>query len=66
MLEGGQMLVDTGRRTKYGTIILNDGDKDILDGRFRGKIELNRSKRWDYAETYQEARDKSPSTRPVR
>jgi hypothetical protein len=38
---------------------------EVLDRTFKGEIKLNRSKRWEPAKTYQEARDKSPSTRPV-
>lgn len=29
-------------------------------------LRLNRSRHWPYAETYQQARDMSPSTEPVR
>lgn len=53
----------TGERTLIGTAILSDG---TLDYTFKGPINLNRSKRWDMAQTYQEARDKSLSSRPVR
>lgn len=53
----------TENRTRIGTMILSDG---TLDYSFKGPIKLNRSKKWDTARTYQEARDKSPSTRPVR
>ncbi len=52
----------TGKRTRLGTMILSDG---TLDYSFKGKVLLNRSLKWDRAETYQEARDKSPSRRPV-
>ena len=37
-----------------------------IDGSFKGEVRLNRSPRWPPAKTYQEARDKSPSTRLVR
>jgi hypothetical protein len=53
----------TGEYTDRGTPILSDGTLDYTFGR---RIELNRSKRWNRAETYQEARDKSPSNEPVR
>ena len=53
----------TEKRTRMGTVILSDG---TLDHSFKGKVELNRSPKWDRAQTYQEARDKSPSSRPVR
>jgi hypothetical protein len=56
-------VVKTEKRTKFGTMILSDG---TLDYRFKGPIELNRSKRWPRAQTYQEAREKSPSAEPVR
>lgn len=38
---------------------------EILDRTFKGEIELNRSKHWMRAKTYQEARELSPSSRPV-
>lgn len=40
--------------------------KNVRDGSFRGSINLNRSTRWQTAFSYQEARDASPSDRPVR
>jgi len=45
----------TDKLTKkpYGTIILTDGS---LDYTYKGPIGLNRSKRWTYAATYDEAR----------
>lgn len=52
----------TDKRTSWGTVILSDG---TLDYSFKGTIRLNRSRRWDHAKTYVEARDKSPSSRPV-
>lgn len=51
----------TNERTPYGTVILSDGTPD-----YKGQIRLNRSRKWDHAFTYQEARDKSPSNEPVR
>jgi hypothetical protein len=36
-----------------------------LDGGYRGPIPLNRSSQWKFAETYQDARDLSPSNREV-
>jgi hypothetical protein len=53
----------TDQRTRYGTVILSDG---TLDYSFTGEIRLNRSKRWTYAKTYLQARELSPSARPVR
>lgn len=53
----------TDNRTKYGTMILSDG---TLDYSFKGRVHLNRSAKWTPAETYQEARDASPSSQPVR
>lgn len=53
----------TGEYTDRGTPILSDG---TLDYTFQGSVELNRSRRWDRAKTYQEARDKSPSNKPVK
>lgn len=53
----------TDKRTKYGTVILSDG---TLDYSFKGRVALNRSQHWKYANTYHKARDKSPSNEPVR
>lgn len=53
----------TGKTTWWGTPILSDG---TLDKSFKGPVPLNRSRKWEPAATYQEARDKSPSHRPVR
>ena len=39
---------------------------EILDRTFKGEIQLNRSKKWMPAKTYQQAREQSPSSRPVR
>jgi hypothetical protein len=36
-----------------------------LEGGYRGSINLNRSAKWGFAETYQDARDLSPSNREV-
>ena len=55
--------VKTGRFTDKGTPILSDG---TLDYTFNSLIRLNRSKNWEFARTYQEARDMSPSNEPVR
>lgn len=55
--------VPTDKRTRQGTVILSDG---TLDYSFKGSIKLNRSDRWQRAATYQEARDASPSSEPVR
>ena len=54
--------VATGQFTRRGTSVLSDG---TLDGTYKGSVRLNRSRRWPPAETYQEAREKSPSARPV-
>lgn len=35
-------------------------------GQYRGPIQLNRSRKWTPAKTYQQAREMSPSKRPVR
>jgi hypothetical protein len=54
----------TDKRTSgWGTIVLSDG---TLDYSFKGAVPLNRSQRWPRAETYQAARDASPSIEPVR
>jgi hypothetical protein len=53
----------TDKKTRRGTVILSDGS---LDYQFRGPIRLNRSRKWTPAQTYQQARDASPSHRPVR
>jgi hypothetical protein len=53
----------TGKRSRIGTMILTDG---TLDYQFKGPVRLNRSPRWAAAETYKQARDASPSHRPVR
>jgi hypothetical protein len=52
----------TGKRTTYGNEILTDGT--LYEP--KPKVRLNRSQNWPAAATYQEARDASPSTRPVR
>jgi hypothetical protein len=52
----------TGKFTKYGSSILSNG---TLDRMFKGPVPLNRSSKWNYADTYQEARNMSPSDRPV-
>jgi hypothetical protein len=61
-----RMLIRTGKRTPWGTPILWDGKREILDCSFRGPVLLNRSRRWKEAVTYHQARHASPSTRPVR
>jgi hypothetical protein len=61
-----QQLQLTGRKTRLGTPILSDGQKDIIDLSFQGAVGLNRSQRWKPAETYQQARELSPSSRQVR
>jgi hypothetical protein len=60
----------TDKRTQFGTVILSDG---TLDYSFKGKIRLNRSPKWTRGipislqpTTYQQARDQSPSSRPIR
>lgn len=53
----------TGKFTRRGTPILSDG---TLDGSFRGIVPLNRSQRWPRAQSYQQAREQSPSAEPVR
>lgn len=53
----------TGRKSPLGRDILTDG---TIDYSFHGPVRLNRSQKWEPASTYQEARDKSPSTEPVR
>ena len=35
-------------------------------GEYRGPIRLNRSRKWTPAKTYQQSREQSPSSRPVR
>lgn len=37
-----------------------------LDGTFKGQVRLNRSQKWTPAQSYQQAREMSPSSRPVR
>lgn len=54
--------IPTDEKTRLGTMILSDGS---LDYSFKGTVRLNRSRRWPPAKTYQEARDASPSHRPV-
>lgn len=51
---------ELGQRQKR---LLKDG---TIDGSFKGQVRLNRSRKWQPATTYQEARDASPSHRPVR
>lgn len=47
----------THHRTHHGTVILSDG---TLDYTFKGLIHLNRSRQWEPARSYQEARQLSP------
>ena len=60
---GAMIPFRTGGFTDKGTPILSDG---TLDYTFNSLIRLNRSKHWEFARTYQEARDMSPSDEPVR
>jgi len=60
---GAMIPFRTGVFTDKGTPILSDG---TLDYTFNSLIRLNRSKHWEFARTYQEARDMSPSNEPVR
>jgi hypothetical protein len=58
----------TRKRDRYDRPLMSDG---TIDRTFKGPVPLNRSKRWEQFNhqrptTYQEARDKSPSSRPVR
>jgi hypothetical protein len=53
----------TGKLSKWGKPILSDG---TLDYSFKDPVPLNRSRKWAYAAIYEEARDMSPSDRPVR
>ncbi len=57
----------TGRTTPWGhPIVIDEMGREIIDASFRGPVRLNRSRKWQHASTYQEARDMSPSTEPVR
>jgi hypothetical protein len=52
----------TDQKTRFGTAILSDG---TLDHSFKGPIRLNRSRKWPYAQTYQEARRQSEDARAL-
>lgn len=60
--------VPTINRDRSNRPLMSDG---TIDRTFKGPVPLNRSQRWEQFDhqrprTYQDARDKSPSTQPVR